>query len=365
MASERSVHFLDGGGEMADAIRAFDWSRHELGPPDTWPATLKTVVSMALNSRFPKCVVWGPNLISIHNDAFRSILGDKRPALGRSFWDVWAEVWPEIGPIAERAYAGEATFIRDFPLEIDRYGYLEEVHFTFCYSPIRDDRGKVCGMIDTVIETTSVVEAQRQARLLNRELEHRIKNTLSVIAAIVNQTLRSSRSDAIAREVLMRRIGALAQAQMLLTRSTFAEAPVRSVIEEALTPFRTGHGRFEIAGPPVMLSSRQALSLALSINELATNALKYGALTNDAGRVRLTWTAGHPKTDEVFRLAWTEEGGPRVPKTRQKGFGTRIIENVLAEDFMGNVTLTHDPGGFRCELTTQMRHIGEDREVSD
>lgn len=349
---------------MAEAIRTIDWSCHELGAPDTWPPTLKTCVSMALNSRFPKCVVWGPNLISIPNDAFQPILGDKPLALGRSFRDIWSEAWAEIGPIAERAFAGEAIFIRDFPLEIERYGYPEEAFFTFCYSPIRDDQGIVRGIIDTVIETTSTVEAQRQARLLNRELEHRIKNTLAVVSAIVNQTLRSSMSDEAAREALMLRIGALSQAQSILTRSTFAEASVKDVVEEALTPFRTGNGRFQIEGPRVMLSARQALTLALSINELATNALKYGALSTDAGAVRLGWAAGRRGTDDRFQLCWLETGGPSVGGSPRKGFGSRIIENVLAQDFAGDVALIYAPDGVQCVLTTQMRHLGDDREVS-
>jgi len=359
-----SAHFLDGGGEMAEAVRAFVWSSNELGAPDDWPPTLKTAVSMALNSKFPKCVVWGPSLICIYNDAFRPILGNKPSALGQSFREVWSEAWEEIGPIVERAFAGEATFIEDFPLVVERFGQPEKAYFTFCYSPLRDNDGIVQGMIDTVIETTGKIDIERQARLLNRELEHRIKNTLAVVSAIVHQTLRSFTSDIRAREALMQRISALSQAQSLLTRSTFAEAAIRDVIEEVLTPFRTGHGRFQIYGPRVMLSSRQALSLALSINELATNAMKYGALSNDTGQVELIWTAGRPCTDDEFRLTWLETGGPRPVKSHRKGFGSRIIENVLAQDFAGETTLTHHSGGLSCELVTQMRYLGDDPQLA-
>lgn len=358
---EGTIDFLDGGGEMAQAIRAHDWSSSGLGPPHAWPAALKTAVSMALNSRFPKCIVWGPGLVSIYNDAFRPILGDKPFALGRSFRDIWSEVWDEIGPIAERAYAGEPTFIEDFPLVIDRHGYPEQTYFTFCYSPIRDESGIVRGMMDTVIETTANVEARRQSRLLNRELEHRIKNTLAVVSAIVNQTLQSTGSDRDAREALTQRIGALAQAQSLLTRSSFAEATIRDVVEEGLAPFRNGEGRFRIEGPPVMLSSKQALTLALAVNELATNALKYGALSNGHGEVRVEWRAGRPGTDDEFRLEWVETGGPPIVASERKGFGSRIIERVLAQDFSGQALLVLDPAGLRCELLTRMLHLGEDR----
>jgi len=360
-----SMNFLDGGGEMAAAIRNHDWSAGDLGPPQGWPPSLKTAMGMALSSKFPKCIVWGPDLVTLHNDAFRPILGDKPPALGRSFRDVWREAWHEIGPMVERAYAGEATFIEDFPLVIDRYGYPEQCYFTFCYSPIRDENGVVRGMMDTVIETTGKIEAQRQARLLNGELEHRIKNALTVIQAIVNQTFQTAGDKEKVRTALMRRIGALADAQALLTRSSMAEADIGDVIAHALTPFRTGEGRFHIEGTPVTLSARQSLSLALAINELATNALKYGALSGDAGTVAVTWKAGRPGSEDEFRLRWVESGGPRVARPRRKGFGSRIIDTVLAQDFLGESQLSYDPGGVRYELVTRMTHIGADPRAGE
>ena len=352
-----AAHFLDGGGEMADAIRAHDWASTPLGPLEQWPSALKTALSMALNSKFPKAIIWGPELITLYNDGFRPILGDKPPSLGRSFRDIWSEAWHEIGPIAERALAGEATFIEDFPLVIDRYGYPERAYFTFCYSPIRDENGAVCGMMDTVVETTETVEAQRQARLLNGELEHRIKNLLSVISAIINQTLQSQDSDREARHALTQRIGALGKAQSLLTRSSVAEANIQDVIAESLAPFQ-GDGRICVGGPPVLLSSKQAITLALAINELATNALKYGALSNATGKVHIAWQVGRPDSDDEFRLTWTETGGPPVLASPRRGFGSRIIETALAHEFSGEATLTPDPTGMRCELRTRMNVLG-------
>lgn len=353
-----TVHFLDGGGKMAQEIRAYDWSSHPLGLPDTWSTPLKIALSMALNSKYPKCIVWGQGLFAFPNDAFLPILGRKPSALGRSFRDVWSEAWGEIGPIAERAYAGEATFIEDFPLVVDRYDYPEKAYFTFCYSPIRDENGVVRGIIDTVIETTEKIETQRRAQLLNDELEHRIKNLLSVISAIINQTLRRSTSPAAARQALTQRIAALAESQTLLTGASLAGADIREVVNRALAPFRTSKDRFHVSGPSVRLTSRQVLSLALALNELATNAMKYGALSIDGGDVYLSWVIGE-HNDDPFCLTWCETGGPPVARPRRRGFGTEIIEQVLAGDFMGKATLDHAPGGLRCELVTQMAHLGD------
>lgn len=159
---------------MSDRIRRFDWANHPLGPIAGWPHALRLTVEMVLASHFPKCLVWGEGLITFHNDAFRAILGHKPDALGRPFDEVWAEAWPVIGPIARRAFAGESTFVEDFPLTINRNGYAEQAYFTFCYSPVRDERGAVVAMMDTVIETTGKVTAELRLREAAASLEQQV-----------------------------------------------------------------------------------------------------------------------------------------------------------------------------------------------
>ncbi|WP_373874595.1 hybrid sensor histidine kinase/response regulator [Pseudomonas tohonis] len=161
-------------GFMSRRVRGHDWARTPLGPISGWPTSLRVAVEMMLASQFPNCLFWGPARITLYNDAFRPILGAKPEALGRPFDDVWREAWPSIGPIADRAFAGEATFIQDFPLEIDRNGRSERCHFTFCYSPVRDEAGQVVGVLDTVIETTAERLAQQQLRQLTNSLERQV-----------------------------------------------------------------------------------------------------------------------------------------------------------------------------------------------
>jgi PAS domain S-box-containing protein len=158
------MSFLEGGGVQAEAIRRFDWTGNPIGDPENWPAALKTAANLILASRFPQCIVWGPSLITIPNDAFLEILGEKPEALGRSFSDVWSEAWASISPIVEDAFAGKATYIEDFPLIIDRRGYLEQTYLTFCYSPIRDEGGEVVGMLDTVTETTAQTTLRKEVQ---------------------------------------------------------------------------------------------------------------------------------------------------------------------------------------------------------
>jgi len=160
--SDTSIDFPACSGMMSERVRLFDWSGTQVGAIETWPASLRIAVDMILASHFPKCLVWGPALVTIYNDAFRPILGDKPEALGQPFSDVWSEAWDTLSPVVKRAYGGEATYVEDFPLEVNRSGFMEQAHFTFCYSPVRDETGIVRGMVDTVIETTAKVTAQRQ-----------------------------------------------------------------------------------------------------------------------------------------------------------------------------------------------------------
>lgn len=351
------LKFLDGGGEMGAAIRAFDWSATPLGAIAQWPAALRIAVGMMVSSRFPKCLVWGADLVTIHNDAFRPLLGDKPPALGRSFSNVWAEVWDEIGPLVAKAFAGEATFIEDFPLTIDRYGYPEATWFTFCYSPIRDESGRILGMMDTVIETTGKMQAEANARLLNAELAHRMKNTLAMIAAVASQTFRTAESLEEAQVILSERIATLGEAHSILTQSSWSSAPIRSVIEGALAPHRSSLGHVRIEGPPLRLAPEKAMTLALAINELATNAVKYGALSVEGGHVAIAWSTGRPDSAESFRFSWRESGGPPVVKPRRQGFGTRLIERIMAQTFNGDVALDYAPEGVSYELATAMSNL--------
>ncbi|MDR6961696.1 signal transduction histidine kinase [Pseudomonas brassicacearum] len=159
--------WLQSYGEMAERIRRHDWDDTPLGPPKQWPDVLKTTVALSLASHFPQAIVWGPDLITVYNDAFLPILGDKPEALGRPFNEVWQEVWSDIGPIVRAAFDGQATYIENFPLVIERGGGPEQAYFTFCYSPIRDPFGKVLGMLDTVTETTSTVFMTQRLAVLD------------------------------------------------------------------------------------------------------------------------------------------------------------------------------------------------------
>jgi len=164
-----------GGGTMGERMLAFDWTRTPLGPLAAWPQSLRTVATLLLTSRFPMFAVWGPELTFLYNDSYRPILGHKPEALGRPFAEVWADIWNDLVPLVERALAGEATFHEDRLLVMERHGYREETYFTFSYSPIRDESGRVAGMFCACTETTAKVIAERQ-QAFRLDLERRLRD---------------------------------------------------------------------------------------------------------------------------------------------------------------------------------------------
>ena len=177
---------------MGVLMGAHDWSHSPLGPPDTWPQSLRSVVGLLLQSRFPMFVAWGPKLGFLYNDSYTDILGAKHPrALGRPFHEIWSEIWPDISPLIDAALAGQATFREDLSLVMNRNGFDEQTWFTFSYSPVRDESGKVAGMFCACTETTGRILAERALRELNETLERRVNQAIAerkLLADIVENT---------------------------------------------------------------------------------------------------------------------------------------------------------------------------------
>lgn len=163
MSPEES--FLAGGGKVAAMMRGHDWSSSPLGRPDQWPQSLRSVVSLLLNSKFPMFVAWGSELGFLYNDPYAEILGAKHPAaLGARFEDIWREIWPDIAPLIAAAMSGEGVYRENLPLLMNRKGFDEQTWFTFSYSPVWDESGSVGGMFCAVAETTAQVLAARRQR---------------------------------------------------------------------------------------------------------------------------------------------------------------------------------------------------------
>ena len=192
---------------------------------------------------------------------------------------------------------------------------------------------------------------ERVRETLVNELNHRVKNTLAVVQSLAHQTLRRSPPEEVA--LYEGRLQALAGAHNLLTSRDWGYSSLSDVITEALRPFAFSPERLSISGPQILVSPRSAVNLTLVIHELATNAVKYGAMSNEVGRIEIGWSSGH-NLPETF--IWRESGGPSVTPPKQKGFGTRLIQRSLAAELGVDVDLAFEPDGLVCRVEAGPRN---------
>ena len=189
-AAETVPPFLIGGGRMGALIQKHDWTANSLGDLRLWPETLRAVVTLMLNSRFPMFLVWGSELNFLYNDAYIPILGAKHPnGLGRPFPEVWAEIWDELVPLVNQALAGEAIYHENLHLVMKRNGYPEDTWYSFSYSPLRDKSGAIAGMFCACTETTQQVLAVAALQ----DSQTRVRNVLENMGeafALLDRDLR-------------------------------------------------------------------------------------------------------------------------------------------------------------------------------
>jgi PAS domain S-box-containing protein len=197
-------------------------------------------------------------------------------------------------------------------------------------------------------DLTERKQAEELQRLLLNELNHRVKNTLATIQALTAQTLRAARDLPSAREALDRRIFSMAQAHDLLTLRAWTGANLTDVVMRALDAFTPA--QVEMSGIAIDVSPKHALALSLALHELATNATKYGALSRPEGRVTVQWRV----QEGMLHLGWEENGGPPVAPPTQKGFGSRLLEELVVRDLGGDTKLNYDASGVRCSITARL-----------
>lgn len=205
------------------------------------------------------------------------------------------------------------------------------------------------------IDATENEAAKRLQHLLLEELHHRVKNTLATVIAITSQSLRTAASLDEGRMAVESRLVALGRAHDLLLQAHWASAKLTDVIRSAIVPFDSGDvPRFAVQDIPLNIGPRAVLPITMSLNELCTNAVKYGALSNSAGRIEIKATVD----ETTLKLTWTENGGPPVKEPLRRSFGTRLV-NRLAEQLHGEVRLKYQPAGFVYEIDIPLDELQE------
>lgn len=267
----------------------------------------------------------------------------------------WPEFLKEDGPAnardaIEAAKRGETTH---FEAPADTYAGNAR-HWSVSVSPILGPDGETARILSVSRDHTELQKAREQQHLLNGELAHRIKNTMSVVQAIAHQTLsKAEDQDAVA--AFGKRLGALASANDVLTRDNWSSARLGDVARKALETF--GEDRFTLTGPDVTIGPRATLALTLMLHELATNAAKYGALTAVEGQVAVTWAVRRDGDKDALDLSWVERGGPPAVEPTRKGFGSRIIRMGLTGS--GGVQLRYEAEGLSVQATAPLYQIQE------
>jgi two-component system, chemotaxis family, CheB/CheR fusion protein len=233
------------------------------------------------------------------------------------------------------------------------------IDISLTVSPVKDERGKIIGASKIARDITDrraaerrICEQAQRLELMLAEIKHRVKNTLGTVQAIAAQTFRQAPSDE--RDAFFARLRALAEAHDLLTDRNWDGASVGDVVQRALAPFQERHrARFRIAGPDAWLNASKSLLLAMALHELATNAVKYGALSNGSGGVSVAWELVDDGCGRRLTFIWREAGGPHVEPPQRKGFGSMLINRALVSED-GAARLDFAPEGVICTLDIKL-----------
>jgi len=264
-------------------------------------------------------------------------VGDVIPQLAEAMAENHARVLATGKPVLDCRIAGhtEAAPEGARVWEVDWYPILEGAEVRAVGVNLRD--------------VTRQAEMSRELQRVMKELQHRVKNMLSNVLALVNRARREARSDTVVFETLAKRIEALANTHKLLTTANWGAARLRDILEPELTAVY-GADRVQLRGPDMLLNARATLAIGMAVHELATNAAKYGAFSTPSGRVALSWSRLDEGAGERVRLDWREEGGPPAAPPGAEGFGSQLIASTIRGGLEGEVEMDWTAAGLRCRL---------------
>lgn len=298
------------------------------------------------------------NPIIFANEAYLQMTGfGNDDVLGQSFDEI-----NERSADAETLESIKQAFTYDVGAATDvRYHRRDGSVFwaSLLITPVRDDVGKVVQHFCSLIDISTHKAQEAESRHLIMELNHRVKNTLATVQAIVTQALHSVEDRKTLGETIESRLSALSRSHDLLSRENWMGADLRQVVEKALDPFvgpATDASRILISGPEVRLAPKAALALGIGFNELATNAVKYGGWSDQDGSVHIDWTVVPVLEGRELHMRWREYGGPAVRAPARRGFGTRMIEQGLVHELGGTSKMEFKPEGLVWDIAFSLEN---------
>jgi PAS domain S-box-containing protein len=321
---------------------------------ETFQSDLGPFVVAAETTRMPMVFTNAKELdhrIIFANDSFLALTGyTRKELLGETFNSLME---PGADPTAlsqiGRAFEGKSD---DGPEISFRRKDGTIFQASIFISSVRNNRGDVVQQFASFVDVTKHNREKDRLRLLLEELNHRTQNTLATVLAITRQTLRGMADEEVV-DALEGRILALSKTHSLLGRESWDRVGLRKILDQVLQPFDVNDSqgsRFSVEGDDIRLQPKSALTLTMVFHELATNSVKHGALSIEAGGIDISWKVEPLPQGEQMRLRWQESGGPPVTPPTRKGFGSRLIERDLAQDLDGQVWLVYEPTGVVCEI---------------
>jgi PAS domain S-box-containing protein len=294
----------------------------------------------------------GEGRVTFYNQAAVDLAG-RVPELGKDKWCVtWKLFWPDGTPLPHSECPMAVAIKKGQPIRgveaIAERPDGTRVPFIPFPTPLRNAEGELVGAINMLVDITDRKAAEARQKVLIDELNHRVKNTLATVQSLAWQTAKHAKNLSDFRSMFEARIVALARAHDLLTKRNWMSVPLHSLLEDIVAPYASGD-RLRIDGETVDFDARAALSMTMVLNELTTNAVKYGALSKSTGAVSVSW---HVADGGVLRLSWIEEGGPKVTTPTERGFGTRLIERCVENDVAGKLDLRFESAGVQCFIET-------------
>ena len=299
--------------------------------------------------------------ITFYNAAAAEMWGC-RPELGTSYFcGSWRLYWPDGTPMRHEecpmaVALRENRTIRGAEAIAERPDGTK-VPFIPYPTPLRDSSGRVIGAVNMLVDISERKRAEKRQKALVDELNHRVKNMLSNVQSLATQTFRRSGVPLRARQAFERRLFALSTAHDQLAAGGWESAELAAILRDLLAPFADGE-RINLDGASVSLAPKTALSLAMVLHELATNAAKYGALSAPDGHVLLRWRTGERDGARRLEIDWEEAGGPQLKKPSRRGFGSRLIERVIEKELHGSTHIDFASTGLRCRIEIPIAPIG-------
>ncbi|HWB45231.1 MAG TPA: PAS domain S-box protein [Hyphomicrobiaceae bacterium] len=236
------------------------------------------------------------------------------------------------------------------------------IHVSLAVSPVMDSNGVVVGASKIARDITERKEAEARQEMLAREIQHRTKNLFAVVQAVITRSFAGKSSVEEAEAAVIDRLGSLAQTHALLMDTQWQGANLADVVGREMSPYA---GRVQAAGPDLLLTATAAQNFSLALHELATNAVKYGALSNSTGRVSINWAIARGNGAPRFSFCWREQGGPPVSPPTRSGFGTTVLESVMSEYFDERPRINFAESGVIYDLVGDLHSVAvDDTEVA-